>query len=207
MSLAAPSREGQGSGNETSGSGADIWPLGGGAAAPAASTSGGGGAGGGGDTNPPPPPPPSTMPFAEENGVDPEDVATKADTIKVPYDKKDPVYWFQRLAIQMRIRKIQSQFWKRIVLEANLPPEVNETIKDLLIKEENDAGTVYKDCKARLLKVFGPKPEQDVTLAMGLTLIGSILRKISSLPSDVQKTKKLRINGHINISKGHQIPM
>ena len=37
------------------------------------------------------------------------------------------------------------------------------------------------------------------------TLIGSILRKISKLPSDGQKTKKLGINGHINISKGHQI--
>ena len=37
------------------------------------------------------------------------------------------------------------------------------------------------------------------------TPIGSILRKISKLPSDGQKTKKLGINGHINISKGHQI--
>ena len=78
------------------------------------------------------------MAFAAENGIDPEDVATKADTIKVPYDKKDPTYWFQRLEIQMRIRNIQSQFWKRIVLELNLPPDINETIKDLLIKEEND---------------------------------------------------------------------
>ena len=88
------------------------------------------------------------MPFADENGADPEDVATKADTIKVPYDTRDPVYWFQRLEIQMRIRKIQSQFWKRIVLESNLPPDINETIKDLLIKEESEAGTVYRDCKA-----------------------------------------------------------
>ena len=42
-------------------------------------------------------------------------------------------------------------------------------------------------------------------LAYLATLIGSILRKISKLPSDGQKTKKLGINGHINISKGHQI--
>ena len=44
-----------------------------------------------------------------------------------------------------------------------------------------------------------------VPCAMASTLIGSILRKISKLPSDGQKTKKLGINGHINISKGHQI--
>ena len=114
------------------------------------------------------------MSFADENGTDPADVAAKADTIKVPYDPKDPVYWFRRLEIQMEIRTIKSQFWKRIVLEANLPADINETIKDLLIKEKNSEGaaTVYKDCKARLLKVFGPKPEQDVTLAMGLVMTG-----------------------------------
>ena len=94
------------------------------------------------------------MPFADVNGTDPDDVATKADTIKVPYDKRDPVYWFRRLEIQMQIRKIGSQFWKRVVLEANLPPELNETIKDLLIKEEAEALTVYKDCKERILKIL-----------------------------------------------------
>ena len=142
----APSREGQGSGNGTSGAGA--W-RGDGAAAPAAK-----GGGEQGATLP------VSMAFADENGVDGEDVYTKADGIRVPYDKKDPTYWFRRLEIQMQIRNIQSQFWKRIVLEANLPPEVNETIKDLLIKEEDDedAGTVYRDCKARILKNFGPKP-------------------------------------------------
>ena len=112
------------------------------------------------------------MTFADENGPDPEDVHTKADTIRVPYDKNDPIYWFRRLEIQMRIRKIQSQFWKRVVLEANLPPDLNETIKDLLVKEENEAGSVYKDCKARILKIFGPKPEEDFTLALKMTMEG-----------------------------------
>ena len=88
------------------------------------------------------------MTFADENGTDPEDVYAKADGIRVPYCKRDPIYWFRRLEIQMQIRKIRSQFWKRVVLEANLPPEVNETIKDLLIKEESESATVYKDCKA-----------------------------------------------------------
>ena len=122
------------------------------------------------------------MPFADENGADDGDVATKADTIKVPYCTKDTVYWFRRLEIQMQIRKIKSQFWKRVVLEANLPAEVNETIKDLLIKEESESATVYKDCKERILKIFGPKPEQDVALAMGLVMTG--------LPSQAGKRVK-----------------
>ena len=112
------------------------------------------------------------MAFAEENGIDPEDVHTKAATIRVPYDKNDPIYWFRRLEIQMEIREIQSQFWKRIVLESNLPPDINETIKDLLVKERNEAGSVYKDCKARILKIFGPKPEEDFTLALKMTMEG-----------------------------------
>ena len=122
------------------------------------------------------------MTFAEENGVDGEDVYTKADGIKVPYDKNDLIYWFRRLEIQLQIRKVKSQFWKRVVLEANLPPEVNETIKDLLIKEEVDSATVYKECKARILKIFGPKPEQDFTLALGLVMTG--------LPSQAAKRVK-----------------
>ena len=124
------------------------------------------------------------MAFADENGPDPADVHTKAATITVPYDKNDPIYWFRRLEIQMEIREIQSQFWKRIVLESNLPPDINETIKDLLIKERHDknAGTIYRDCKARILKIFGPKPEEDFTLALKMTMTG--------LPSQAAKRIK-----------------
>ena len=122
------------------------------------------------------------MAFADENGVDTDDVTTRADGIKVPYCKSDPVYWFRRLEIQMQIRKIKSQFWKRVVLEANLPPELNEQIKDYLILEESEAATVYKDCKARLLKINAPKPEEDVALAMGLVMTG--------LPSQAGKRLK-----------------
>ena len=122
------------------------------------------------------------MAFADENGTDPEDVYAKADTIRVPYDKNDPVYWFRRLEIQMQIREVNSQFWKRVVLEANLPPEVNETIKDLLIKEKVDSATVYSDCKARILKLFGPKPEEDFTLALEMPMEG--------LPSQVARRVK-----------------
>ena len=163
MSSGAPSREGQGSGNETSGAGG------------AATQRGEVDEAGGGSTQ-------AKMTFADENEADPEDVYAKADGIRVPYDKNDPIYWFRRLEIQMEIRGIQSQFWKRIVLESNLPPDINETIKDLLVKERNEAGSVYKDCKARILKIFGPKPEQDFTLALGLVMTG--------LPSQAAKRVK-----------------
>ena len=115
---------------------------------------------------------PPPVPFAEENGQDPPEICTKADTVKVPFDKKDPVYWFRRLEIQMQIRQIKSQFWKRVVLEANLPAEMNETIKDLLIKEQSESASVYIDCKKRILKLYGPKAENNIALAQGLVMTG-----------------------------------
>ena len=83
--MGAPSRGGQGSGNETSGSGAN-------SQLERRRQTGGGGA-----------PHPPAMTFADENGVDAEDVYTKADGIKVPYCNTDPIYWFRRLEIQMQI--------------------------------------------------------------------------------------------------------
>ena len=99
VSSGAPSREGQGSGRDfrirrCGASSEDDWGR--------RSYEAGGGSGGA--------PPPPAMTFADENGVDDEDVYTKADGIKVLYDKRDPTYWFRRLEIQMRIRNIKSQF-------------------------------------------------------------------------------------------------
>ena len=99
------------------------------------------------------------MPYSDENTADPADVSSKADGIKLPYCAKDPVYWFRRLEKQMQIRGIGSQFWKSVVLEMNLPPALCDSVKDLLIKEQAESANVYKDCKARLLKMYGPKPE------------------------------------------------
>ena len=80
--------------------------------------------GGGGEGGSAPPPPRAMVNYADSNEADTDDVCTRADGIKVPYDKQDPVYWFRRLEIQMQLRKIKSQFWKQVVLEQNLPAEI-----------------------------------------------------------------------------------
>ena len=68
--------------------------------------------------NPPPPP------YSESNSPDPPDVNVIVDGIKVPYDVTDPVYWFRRLEIRMQTVGVGSQFWKRVALLQNLPPEL-----------------------------------------------------------------------------------
>ena len=93
-----------------------------------------GGASSGGD-----PPPP----YSEANSADPDDVNVIVDGIKVPYDVKDPVYWFRRLEVRMQTVGIGSQFWKRVALEQNLPPDLCACIKEYLILEQSEAKTVY----------------------------------------------------------------
>ena len=123
-----------------------------------------GGAGPGGGTPPPPPP------YSEANSADPDDVNVIVDGIKVPYDVKDPVYWFRRLEVRMQTVGIGSQFWKRVALEQNLPPDLCACIKEYLILEQSEAKTVYSDCKKTILEIYGPKPEENVAKAQRITL-------------------------------------
>ena len=68
----------------------------------------------------------------------------------------------------------------------------------ILIKERNSEGaaTVYKDCKARLLKINAPKPEEDVALAMGLVMLGTksaqAIEDMVAYAQDTQHEKILR---------------
>ena len=123
-----------------------------------------GGASSGGD-----PPPP----YSEANSADPDDVNVIVDGIKVPYDVKDPVYWFRRLEVRMQTVGIGSQFWKRVALEQNLPPDLCACIKEYLILEQSEANTVYSDCKKTILEIYGPKPEENVAKAQRITLTGT----------------------------------
>ena len=95
------------------------------------------------------------------------------DGIKVPYDVKDPVYWFRRLEVRMQTVGIGSQFWKRVALEQNLPPDLCACIKEYLILEQSEASTVYSDCKKTILEIYGPKPEENVAKAQRITLTGT----------------------------------
>ena len=121
----------------------------------------------------PPPTPPPAMAYSEEDKADPTDVNKLVDGIKVPYDVKDPVYWFRRLEIRMQTVGIGSQFWKRVALEQNLPPELCACIKEYLILEQSAAKTVYSDCKKTILEIYGPKPEANFATAQGIMMTGT----------------------------------
>ena len=93
----------------------------------------------------------------------------------------------------MQIVGIGSQFWKRVALEQNLPPELCACIKDYLILEQSEAASVYSDCKKRLLKVYGPKPETNVAKAQGIIMTGTQSEAGKQIREHIQR---LLLPGH-----------
>ena len=80
----------------------------------------------------------------------------------------------------MEMNGIKSQWWKRCILETNLPAEVYSCMKDLLNKVKSKAGDdIYYKCKTRLLKIYGPKPTENFSKAQAL--------KMTGLPSQAAK--------------------
>ena len=96
------------------------------------------------------------------------------------FDRKNLKKWVKRMEIRLEFCQVKSQWLKRVCLENMLPADLCECMNDLLQKDKSEAGaTIYKECKERLLKVHGPKPEEEFTKAMSMVLTG--------LPSDALK--------------------
>ena len=68
---------------------------------------------------------------------------------------------------------VKSQWTKRLQLQRFLPENVAAELKDLLRKDESEAGaTPYKTLKVRILETFGPRPEDRYRKAKELVLTG-----------------------------------
>ena len=60
----------------------------------------------------------------------------------------------------MELVSITSQWYKRIVLQNNLPEKVLAEVKHLLKKNKASAGaTAYKDLKLKVMELFAKKEE------------------------------------------------
>ena len=99
--------------------------------------------------------------FEDINGEDPKDLLAKLHQIKLTYEGSDIVKWIRRLEIKMESYGVASQWSKRIVLEENLPPKVQDDIIFFDKAKAEASATIYKDAKALLLKIHGPKPDAD----------------------------------------------
>ena len=111
--------------------------------------------------------------FDVQNGTDGAKAQEQASQIKLPFDREDISGWIDRLEIRLEFATVKSQWLKRVCLENMLPADIYHCIKDLCAKRQTDAGNdIYLQCKKRLLKVHGKKPEDDFTEALKITLDG-----------------------------------
>ena len=109
--------------------------------------------------------------FDQEDG---EDSATAMDnlrSVQCPFNKGDIVFWFSQLEDQLTLIGVKKQWTKKIALVRFLPPEIQNEVKSLLKMGQTAAGTdIYYRIKAKLLKQYGPKPEDAYLVAKNLVL-------------------------------------
>ena len=111
--------------------------------------------------------------YDETNAADDAGAAAEARNIKLAFDRKDIKAWLTRLEIRLEFAGVKSQWLKRLCLENILPEDVAHTCKEYFCKPQTDAGThIYKDCKNRLLEVYGSKPEEDFLKADNYVMAG-----------------------------------
>ena len=109
--------------------------------------------------------------FDAENGTDPTDLLGKLHQITLPYDPSQVPRWINRLEIKMESYGVLAQWSKRVVLENNLPQDVQNDLNELLaVRKSKASTTIYKECKTLLLKLRGPKEEETFKAAQNLVL-------------------------------------
>ena len=111
--------------------------------------------------------------FDRENA---EDSATAMDnlrSVQCPFNKADIVFWFCQLEDQLTLVGVKKQWTKKIALVRFLPPEIQNEVKSLLKLQQTAAGEdIYFRIKQRLLKLYGPKPEDAYIHAKNRVLTG-----------------------------------
>ena len=71
----------------------------------------------------------------------------KTVSLKVDFDRQDVKFWFQQLGMHMlSTAGVKDQWTKRLLLHKQLPVDIVAKVKDLLRKDNSEAGaTPYRD--------------------------------------------------------------
>ena len=125
--------------------------------------------------------------FMDQNETDGTKALSNVQGLKFEFDRHDIKTWLRRFEVRLEFLEVKSQWLKRVALENAIPVDVATSCNDLFdsTKTQVNAATnqedklIYKKCKLRLLKVYGPRPEEAFEQALAMTLVG--------LPSDAAK--------------------
>ena len=109
--------------------------------------------------------------FDQQNEDDSATAMDNLRSVQCPFNKLDIEFWFSQLEDQLTLIGVKKQWTKKIALVRFLPPDIQNEVKSLLKLGQTAAGTdIYYRIKTKLLKMYGPKPEDAYTIAKNLVL-------------------------------------
>ena len=118
-------------------------------------------------------PPIAMVDFDKENADDSATALDNLRTVQCPFNKADIEFWFSQLEDQLTLIGVKKQWTKKIALTRFLPPDIQIEVKSLLKLQQTAAGAdIYLRIKQRLLKLYGPKPEDAYERAKNRVLTG-----------------------------------
>ena len=111
--------------------------------------------------------------FDAENAEDSASAMDNLRSVHCPFNKSDIEFWFSQLEDQLTLIGVKRQWTKKIALSRFLPPEIQTEVKSLMKLSQTAAGNeIYLKIKTRLLKLYGPKPEDSYLRAKSRVLTG-----------------------------------
>ena len=107
------------------------------------------------------------------DAADAADVYAKLSTLRQPFTKEDPKFWFNNFERTIKHFGVQRQQTKYEALINQLTKDAVDEVKSLLSLDEDEQGpTPYLDLKTELLKIYKPRPEDTFAKAMSRVLVG-----------------------------------
>ena len=129
--------------------------------------------------------------FEDEDGVD--DARALQDAVKylekLDWDDNDLLYFFNQAEIKMAAVGVKKNYTKFQVLSTIIPKKVTDQVKPFLRKRETEFPNKdsYKQLKAAILRIFGPKPEVAVDRALGRVMTGKPSELARDLVNDINE--------------------
>ena len=136
-------------------------------------------------------PPVPVVVFQDENGVDDEGALKEAcrSLEKLEWDDNELGFFFNRAEKRMKMAGVKKQFTKFEGLSEILPKKVQDEVKQILRKGEEEFPNhdAYKILKKEVWRIFGPRPSAAVDRALGRVLSGKPSQLARSLVNDICK--------------------
>ena len=129
--------------------------------------------------------------FEDEDGAD--DAGALGNALrqleKLEWDSTDIPFFFNKAETRMSVAGVKKNFTKFQVLSEIIPKKVEDQVKSLLRKSEADfpQKDAYKQLKAAILKIFGPRLEDGMDRAMNRVLSGKPSELARDLVGDICK--------------------